>query len=248
MDLKLEVVVLPVADVDRARTFYLQLGWRLDADATAGDSFRVVQLTPPGSQCSIQFGTNMTSAAPGSAQGLYLIVADIEAARDQLTAAGVAVSEVFHEGTLGDRFQPPGAVGRASGPARARQLRLVRLIQRPGRQHLAAAGDHHPAAWPGRSRLDGIRVRSRPGGCAPARRGRAWRAREADRRGRPGLARLVRGVHGGGAGRDRPADLSTDAARWRGASGGAFRRAGRTARRRSRSSDRCDRARPRRGR
>jgi predicted enzyme related to lactoylglutathione lyase len=117
VDLKLEVVVLPVADVDRAKTFYLQLGWRLDADATAGESFRIVQLTPPGSQCSIQFGTNMTSAAPGSAQGLYLVVADIEAVRDRLTAAGAAVSDVFHEGTLGDRFQPPGADGRASGPA-----------------------------------------------------------------------------------------------------------------------------------
>ena len=117
MDQKLEVVVLPVADVDRAKTFYLQLGWRLDADATAGDSFRIVQLTPPGSQCSIQFGTNMTSAAPGSAQGLYLIVADIEAVRGQLVARGAAVSDVFHEGTLGDRFQPPGADGRASGPA-----------------------------------------------------------------------------------------------------------------------------------
>ena len=117
MDLKLEVVVLPVADVDRAKAFYLQLGWRLDADATAGDSFRIVQLTPPGAQCSIQFGTNMTSAAPGSAQGLYLIVADIEAARGQLVARGAAVSDVFHEGTLGDRFQPPGADGRASGPA-----------------------------------------------------------------------------------------------------------------------------------
>jgi predicted enzyme related to lactoylglutathione lyase len=117
VDLKLEVVVLPVADVDRAKAFYLQLGWRLDADATAGDSFRIVQLTPPGSQCSIQFGTNMTSAAPGSAQDLYLIVADIEAVRDQLIARGAAVSEVFHEGTLGDRFQPPGAAGRASGPA-----------------------------------------------------------------------------------------------------------------------------------
>jgi predicted enzyme related to lactoylglutathione lyase len=117
VDLKLEVVVLPVADVDRAKTFYLQLGWRLDADATAGDSFRIVQLTPPGSQCSIQFGTNMTSAASGSAQGLYLIVADIEATRGQLVARGAAVSEVFHEGTLGDRFQPPGADGRASGPA-----------------------------------------------------------------------------------------------------------------------------------
>ncbi len=117
MDLKLEVVVLPVADVERAKEFYGRLGWRLDADATAGDSFRIVQLTSPGSQCSVQFGTNMTSAAPGSARGLYLIVSDIGAARDQLAALGVEVSEVFHEETLGDRFQPPGAAGRASGPA-----------------------------------------------------------------------------------------------------------------------------------
>jgi predicted enzyme related to lactoylglutathione lyase len=117
VDMKFEVVVLPVADVDRAKAFYGQLGWRLDADATAGDSFRIVQLTPPGSQCSIQFGTNMTSAPAGSAEGLYLIVADIEAARDQLLASGVEVSDVFHEGTLGDRFQPAGTDARASGPA-----------------------------------------------------------------------------------------------------------------------------------
>jgi predicted enzyme related to lactoylglutathione lyase len=117
VDLKLEVVVLPVADVERAKDFYGQLGWRLDADATAGDNFRIVQLTPPGSQCSIQFGTNMTSAAPGSAQGLYLIVSDIEAVRDQLVALGAEVSDAFHEGTLGDRFRPAGTDGRASGPA-----------------------------------------------------------------------------------------------------------------------------------
>jgi catechol 2,3-dioxygenase-like lactoylglutathione lyase family enzyme len=78
VDEKLEVVVIPVADVDRAKEFYLSLGWRLDADRTAGDSFRIVQLTPPGSDCSIQFGTGLTSAAPGSAQGLYLIVSGTE--------------------------------------------------------------------------------------------------------------------------------------------------------------------------
>jgi predicted enzyme related to lactoylglutathione lyase len=117
-DLKLEVLVIPVSDLDRAKEFYSgQLGWRLDADATVGDSFRIVQLTPPGSQCSIQFGTNMTSAAPGSAQGLYLVVSDIAAARDQLIARGAEVSDVFHEGTLGDRFQPAGSDRRASGPA-----------------------------------------------------------------------------------------------------------------------------------
>ena len=116
-DMKLEVVVLPVSDVDRAKAFYEGLGWRLDADIAAGDDFRVIQMTPPGSGCSIQFGTNITSAAPGSAQSLYLIVSDIEAARDELAARGVEVSEVFHEGMPGARFQPAGANGRVSGPA-----------------------------------------------------------------------------------------------------------------------------------
>ena len=117
MDMKLEVVVLPVADVDRAKRFYQTLGWRLDADYPFDNGFRVVQFTPPGSGCSIQFGTNITSAAPGSAQGLYLIVSDIEAARDELVASGVDVSEVFNEGTPGARFQPDGTSGRVSGPA-----------------------------------------------------------------------------------------------------------------------------------
>src|SRR5258707_6908115 len=100
-DLKLEVVVIPVADVDRAKEFYGELGWRLDADFRFDNGFRVVQFTPPGSGCSIQFGTKTTSVAPGSAQGLYLIVSDIEAARDELVAPGVKVSEVFHAGTPG---------------------------------------------------------------------------------------------------------------------------------------------------
>ncbi|HEX9064901.1 MAG TPA: VOC family protein [Streptosporangiaceae bacterium] len=117
MDLRFEVAVIPVSDVDRAKAFYEKLGWRLDADATAGRDFRIVQFTPPGSECSVQFGTNMTSAAAGSARGLYLVVSDIEAVRDQLVARGAEVSEVFHEGTLGDRFQAAGASGRVSGPA-----------------------------------------------------------------------------------------------------------------------------------
>jgi len=117
MDLRFEVAVIPVSDVNRAKAFYEKLGWRLDADATAGDRFRIVQLTPPGSECSVQFGTNMTSAAAGLAQGLYLVVSDIEAVRHQLVARGVEISEVFHEGTLGDRFQAAGASGRVSGPA-----------------------------------------------------------------------------------------------------------------------------------
>ena len=90
MDMKLEAVVLSVSDVDRAKRFYQTLGWRLDADFAFDSGVRIVQLTPPGSGCSIQFGSNITSAAPGSAQDLYLIVSDIEAARDQLVANGVA--------------------------------------------------------------------------------------------------------------------------------------------------------------
>ena len=117
MDTKLEVIVIPVSDADRAKEFYGKLGWRLDADFPYDNGFRVVQFTPPGSGCSIQFGTNITSAAPGSAQGLYLIVSDIEAARDELTARGAEVSEVFHAGTPGAQFQPDGTSGRVSGPA-----------------------------------------------------------------------------------------------------------------------------------
>ena len=97
LDMKLEIVVIPVSDVDRAKRFYGGLGWRLDADYGSGDDFRVIQFTPPGSGCSVIFGKNVTAAAPGSAQGLYLIVSDIEAARNELLSRGVEVSEVFHD-------------------------------------------------------------------------------------------------------------------------------------------------------
>ena len=117
VDLKLEAVVIPVSDVDRSKAFYGDLGWRLDADFAFDNGFRVVQFTPPGSGCSVQFGTNITTAAPGSAQGLYLVVSDIEAAREELVARGVEVSEVFHPGTPGAQFQPDGTDGRVSGPA-----------------------------------------------------------------------------------------------------------------------------------
>jgi catechol 2,3-dioxygenase-like lactoylglutathione lyase family enzyme len=117
VDEKLEVIVIPVSDVDHAKEFYGRLGWRLDADVAAGDDVRLVQLTPPGSDCSIQFGTNLTSAEPGSVQGLYLIVPDIEAARAKLVAHGVETSEVFHEEALGARFQRDGTKGRVSGPS-----------------------------------------------------------------------------------------------------------------------------------
>jgi catechol 2,3-dioxygenase-like lactoylglutathione lyase family enzyme len=117
IDTKLEVVVVPVSDVDRAKRLYGSLGWRLDADFAFDNGFRVVQFTPPGSGCSVQFGTNITSAAPGSAQGLCLIVSEIEAARDELVARGAEISEVFHAGTPGAQFRRDGTSGRVSGPA-----------------------------------------------------------------------------------------------------------------------------------
>jgi len=113
VDMKLEVVVIPVSDVDRAKQFYERLGWRLDADFAAPDGWRVVQLTPPGSGCSVIFGANVTAAAPGSAQGLYLIVSDIEAARKDLVGRGLKVSETFHAGDVHAGADEPYLFGRA---------------------------------------------------------------------------------------------------------------------------------------
>jgi catechol 2,3-dioxygenase-like lactoylglutathione lyase family enzyme len=112
VDLKLEVVVLPVSDVDRAKRFYEGLGWRLDADFSAGDAWRIVQMTPPGSPCSIQFGKGLTTVAPGSVQGTYLVVDDIDAARAELAGNGVDV-KVFH---LGGGLRVDGTSGRVPGP------------------------------------------------------------------------------------------------------------------------------------
>ena len=117
VDLKLEVVVIPVADVDRAKRFYGDLGWRLDADFAFDNGFRVVQFTPPGSPASVQFGTGITTAEPGSAQGLYLVVSDVQAARDQLAAYGVGIGEVFHPVEPGAQFVPGSGSGRAAGRA-----------------------------------------------------------------------------------------------------------------------------------
>jgi catechol 2,3-dioxygenase-like lactoylglutathione lyase family enzyme len=121
-DLKLEIVVIPVSDVDRAKEFYTRIGWRLDADFSSGDNFRVMQFTPPGSGCSIIFGKNVTAAAPGSSQGLYLIVSDIEAARTELHGRGVKVSELFHSGGVYAGTDQPYLFGRVrvagSDPAR----------------------------------------------------------------------------------------------------------------------------------
>jgi catechol 2,3-dioxygenase-like lactoylglutathione lyase family enzyme len=109
--MKLEVITIPVSDVDRAKAFYANLGWRLDADFNHGG--RGIQFTPPGSDCSIHFGTHLTTAAPGSVQGLFLIVSDIQAAREDLVQRGVRVSEVFHYAGL-NRLDP---AARLSGPA-----------------------------------------------------------------------------------------------------------------------------------
>ncbi len=206
VDMKLEVLVIPVSDVDRAKEFYGSLGWRLDADVAAGDDFRLIQFTPPGSGCSVQFGTNLTSAAPGSAQGLYLVVSDIEAARDKLVARGVKVSEVFHEGTRGARFHD---AGRVAGPS----------PDRSSYGSFASFSDPDGNGWlvqevttrlPGRidPADDVLRVGERSGGRAPPCVGRPRRAREAHGRGRPELARLVRRVHGARAGWRRTADVS----------------------------------------
>jgi catechol 2,3-dioxygenase-like lactoylglutathione lyase family enzyme len=114
VEMKLEVVVVPVSDVDRAKAFYESLGWRMDIDYVDGDDFRVVQFTPPGSECSIIIGTGITTAAPGSADGLQLVVRDIEAAREELVGRGIEVSEPFHD--AGGIFHHAGEKARVSGP------------------------------------------------------------------------------------------------------------------------------------
>jgi catechol 2,3-dioxygenase-like lactoylglutathione lyase family enzyme len=115
VDMNLEVAIIAVADVDRAKAFYAGLGWRLDADFPFDNGVRVVQFTPPGSGCSIQFGSRLTPAAAGSAR-FYLVVSDIEAARAALAAHGAKVSDVFHAGTPGAQFEPDGSSGRVPGP------------------------------------------------------------------------------------------------------------------------------------
>jgi catechol 2,3-dioxygenase-like lactoylglutathione lyase family enzyme len=118
VDMKFEIVVIPVSDVDRAKEFYAKLGWRLDADYDNGKDFRIIQFTPPASGCSVIFGKNVTPAAPGSAQGLYLIVSDIQAARKELLDRGVQISEVFHNEGVYAGTDEPFLFGRVrvSGP------------------------------------------------------------------------------------------------------------------------------------
>ena len=152
VDMKFEIVVLPVSDVDRAKEFYAKLGWRLDADYAHENDFRVIQFTPPGSGCSVIFGKNVTAAAPGSSQGLYLIVPDIEAVRAELLRRGVEVSEVFHnEGVYAGTDEPylSGRV-RLSGPdAEHRSYRSFASFKDPDGngwlfQQVTA---RYPAAW-----------------------------------------------------------------------------------------------------
>jgi catechol 2,3-dioxygenase-like lactoylglutathione lyase family enzyme len=145
VDMKLEVAVIPVADVDRAKRFYSNLGWRLDADFARGDAFRVVQFTPPGSSCSIQFGRGftargLTSTVPGSAQGMYVIVSDIGAACAELVGRGIDVSEVFHQSEEGGRLSGPDPARRSyasfatfSDPDGNRWLLQEVTVRRPGR-------------------------------------------------------------------------------------------------------------------
>jgi catechol 2,3-dioxygenase-like lactoylglutathione lyase family enzyme len=113
-DMKLEVVVIPVSNVDRAKRFYGDLGWRLDLDYTPADDYRVIQFTPPGSGCSVIFGKNITTAAPGSAQGLHLVVSDIEAARNALLRRGIKIGEPFHD--AGGVFHHAGGKNLIRGP------------------------------------------------------------------------------------------------------------------------------------
>jgi len=116
IEMKFEIAVIPVSDVDRSKEFYEKLGWRLDANISAGDEFRVVQFTPPGSGCSVIFGKNVTAAEPGSVQGLYLIVSNLEAARDDLLERGVGVSEIFHASSAHTGPDEPFLLGRARVP------------------------------------------------------------------------------------------------------------------------------------
>lgn len=114
VNMSLEVIVLPVSDVDRAKAFYGALGWRLDADFTTGEEFRVVQVTPPGSPCSVIFGTGVSAAAAGSVEGMHLVVSDLEAARTELQGCGADVSDIFHDAD--GVFHWAGAANRVVGP------------------------------------------------------------------------------------------------------------------------------------
>ena len=144
MDMKFEVTVLPVADVERAKAFYQGLGWRLDADISVDENYRIVQFTPPGSPASIQFGKGISTMPPGSVRDLYLVVEDVVAARDELISHGADVSEVWHGPGLDNvEKRMPGRDPDGS------TYRNFATFADPGREQLAAAGDHRAAPGPG---------------------------------------------------------------------------------------------------
>jgi pyruvate/2-oxoglutarate dehydrogenase complex dihydrolipoamide dehydrogenase (E3) component/catechol 2,3-dioxygenase-like lactoylglutathione lyase family enzyme len=204
VDLKLEVVVIPVTDADRSKAFYA----RLDADFSFDNGFRVIQFTPPGSPCSVQFGTRITAAEPGSAHGLYLVVSDIGAGRDELMSRGATVSEVFHSGAPGAQLDPDGASGRVNGtdPDHKSCSSFATFEDPDGNSWmLEEVTDRLPG------RLDpGTTSFNSAGHLAGALRrpASAHGEHEKHRQGRPGLARLVRRVHGARAERSGVAPVS----------------------------------------
>ena len=212
VDTKLEIVVIPVSDADRAKEFYTRLGWRLDADYDNGSDFRVIQFTPPGSGCSVIFGRNVTGAAPGSAQGLYLIVSDLAAAREELLGHGVKVSDVFHNEGVYAGPDEPYLFGRlrVSGPdPEHRSYRSFASFKDPdGNGWLL---QEITARLPGRidSAATTFASANDLASASSARRGGPRRAREAHRPARRELARLVRRVHGERAVRQRAAEINT---------------------------------------
>ncbi len=160
-DMKVEVIVIPVSDVDRAKQFYTNLDWRLDADFPFDNGFRVVQFTPPGSACSVQFGARITSVAPGSARGMYLVVSgypELPAMRLPRAALTSARFSTQRPPALSFSRATP-AVTYVGAGAQSPHLRLLRHIQRPRRQQLVAAGNYNAAPRPSRSRKDHLRLR-----------------------------------------------------------------------------------------
>ena len=175
IEMHLEVDIIPVSDVDRAKQFYQGLGWRLDDDAAPANDIRIVQFTPPGSGCSVTFGKGITAAPPGSAEG-GLTVTDIEAAHDDLVSLGIDASDVWH----GAPFPGGGTVERPR--PRAHELRVVLLLQRSRRQCVASSGGHHAASRPNLIRHSPSRqtwrsVWASPGGTAAEQAGTGWAER-----------------------------------------------------------------------
>ena len=206
-DMKLEVVIIPVSDVDRSKDFYASLGWRLDADFQFENGFRVVQFTPPGSRCSIQFGAKLTSAEFGSVRDFYLIVSDIVAAHSELVSRGVAISEVFHPAVPGAQFQPEGSEGRLSGtdPGHISYRSFATFSDPDGNRWLI---QEVTTRLP--SRIAGDTTFSSAGDLSKATATRCSRtqlARVPDRKSRSQLAGLVCRVHGAGTIRRRIAAL-----------------------------------------